>query len=338
MSTNININPHFIRQMKKILVTGARGYIGQLLMEKISKGIPQTNVSLVGIDIIPNNTKAESGDLPNAIYLQKDIRDQELIALIEEFEIDTVIHLASIVRAPKNEEERQLFYDVEVNGLKNILDACVKQGVKRFIYTSSGAAYGYYEDHPSWITENTPLRGNESFTYAHHKKIGEQILAEYREKYPQLEQTIFRVSTILGTSTHNQITAFFEMPIITEISESDSRFVFIWDEDVVNCLYQAIFSEQTGIFNLTGDGALSLQQIATIAAKKRVVISAKLMRNVLKGLNFIGVRKFSPEQMPFLRFRPVLDNKKLKEEFGYIPAKSSEEVFNYFWNNRNGNV
>jgi UDP-glucose 4-epimerase len=48
---------------------------------------------------------------------------------------------------------------------------------------------------------------------------------------------------------------------------------------------------------------------------------------VLKALH---LTQYGPEQLNFLRYRPVLANRRLKEEFGYVPRKTSVEVFE-FW-------
>lgn len=52
------------------------------------------------------------------------------------------------------------------------------------------------------------------------------------------------------------------------IKGSDSRFVFIWDEDVCGAILHAIFSDKEGIFNVAGDGALSIYEIASILKRK----------------------------------------------------------------------
>ncbi len=101
-------------------------------------------------------------------------------------------------------------YSVDVIGTKNILKACVTSGVKRIVISSSGAAYGYYPDNPDWLVETNEIRGNEQFAYSYHKRLVEEMLSDYRELHPELEQTIFRIGTILGETVNNQITNLFE--------------------------------------------------------------------------------------------------------------------------------
>jgi UDP-glucose 4-epimerase len=57
---------------------------------------------------------------------------------------------------------------------------------------------------------------------------------------------------------------------------------------------------------------------------------AGLMRAVLAVLHPLGVSRYGPEQVDFLRYRPVLDNRRLKEVFGYVPRLTSAEVFELY--------
>jgi UDP-glucose 4-epimerase len=51
---------------------------------------------------------------------------------------------------------------------------------------------------------------------------------------------------------------------------------------------------------------------------------------VLAILHPLGLAQYGPEQVDFLRYRPVLSNRRLKEEFGYRPQKTSAEVFDFY--------
>jgi UDP-glucose 4-epimerase len=219
---------------------------------------------------------------------------------------------------------------VDVLGTRNVLEACVAAGVRRIIVTSSGAAYGYHADNPAWLTEDDPVRGNEEFAYSHHKRLVEEMLADYRRTRPALEQVVFRVGTILGETTRNQITALFERPRLIAIRGSASPFVFIWDRDVAGAIEHAIFDGPPGVYNVAGDGALSIQEIATRLGKRCLSLPPGLLHAVLAVLHPLRLSRYGPEQVNFLRYRPVLDNRRLKEVFGYVPKLTSAEVFELF--------
>ncbi|MDP1734791.1 MAG: SDR family oxidoreductase [Sulfuritalea sp.] len=308
-----------------ILVTGSSGYLGSQVVEVLAD---RGNFSVVALDL-----REAAQRLPNVIYETADIRAPEVDAIVGRHRPQVVVHLASIV-TPGKKSNRDFEYSVDVEGTRNLLDACVRHAVRRVIVSSSGAAYGYHADNPDWLTETDPARGNQSFAYSWHKRLVEEMLADYRKQQPQLEQIIFRIGTILGASVHNQITDLFEKPRLIAIRGSDSPFVFIHDQDVVGAIVQGVGSKVTGTFNVAGDGKLDIFEIAQRLGKRCVVFPAGVLQAALWLLKKLGLTQYGPEQIDFLRYRPVLDNRRLKEEFGYVPKLTSAEVFELWRNSR----
>ena len=310
-----------------VLITGAAGYLGSLLISRLSSTTNNSEpIRIIATDIHDQHHLYE--ELP-VEFIQLDIRSEQVHEVMAKYKIDTIVHLASIV-TPGKKSNRELEYSVDVLGTENILKACVNTGVKRIIVSSSGAAYGYYPDNPEWITEHNLIRGNEEFAYSYHKRLVEQLLANYRQTHPELEQVIFRIGTILGKTVNNQITALFEKKALIGISQSDSPFVFIWDEDVVSCLEQAVIGNVTGIFNVAGDGKLTIDELAHILQKPVIRIPASIVKTALFILKRLSLTQYGEEQVNFLRYRPVLDNTKLKTIFGFTPTYTSREVFEYY--------
>ena len=312
---------------KKIMVTGSSGYLGSQTVAALAR-CPERVV--IALDV-----RAPATHLPGVLYEQADIRAPQVDAIVARHAPEVIVHLASIVTPGKN-SNRAFEYDVDVNGTANLLQACAKHGVKRIIVSSSGAAYGYYADHPEWLTEADPVRGNEVFAYACHKRLVEEMLARYRQDHPQLEQIVFRIGTILGPTVRNQITDLFEKPRILAIAGSDSPFVFIHDQDVVGAILHGIDSRTTGIFNVAGDGKLSIFEIAQRLGKPCRVLPAGVLQLALWLLKRLHLTQYGPEQLDFLRYRPVLLNARLKEEFGYVPKLSSAQVFELYRASRQG--
>lgn len=306
--------------MKKILITGASGYIGSQLIAKLSK----ENITIIGTDIVEKEQLFD-----NYSFVKGDLRSDDVKNLILHERPNVIVHLAAIV-SPSKSMTRDFIYDVEVNGTKKILEACVEAKVDKIIVTSSGAAYGYYADNAEWLKEEDKIRGNEEFPYAWHKRVIEEMLADYRIKHPDLQQMIFRVSTILGDHTKNDITNLFEKKSMLGLKGYDTPFVIIWDQDLLNILMKATLEDVTGIYNVAGDGVLTLKEISNIIGKKYVEIAPGIIKFALTLAKPLKLSRYGPEQVKFLQYRPVLDNHKLKTEFGYIPQKSSREAFLHY--------
>lgn len=302
-----------------ILITGSEGYIGQRLARRLSNAH-----EVVGVDL----QRRSDQHYP---YYEMDIRDPALQHVIARHAITHVVHLASVVQAS---DDPQRDYDIDVNGTRNVLLACQDNNVRHITVTSSGAAYGYHADNPAWLSETDALRGNDHFAYSRHKRLVEEMLAEYRQTHPDLKQLILRPGTVLGATTKNQITNLFDQPRLLAIKGSSSPFVFIWDEDVVSIIREGVTLSKTGQFNLAGDGVMSISEIAAALNKPLLQFPAWLLRAALHVGHTLKLTQYSAEQLDFLRYRPVLDNKALKCEFGYTPQKTSREVFDYYRSHR----
>jgi UDP-glucose 4-epimerase len=310
---------------RSVLITGSGGYIGRQLVAALAadrRGLTT---------IVASDLKAPPVEerLAGIDYLAADICSPELARSFETYQVDVVVHLAAVV-TPGRKSNRELEYQVDVMGTENVLKACVAAGVKKIIYTSSGAAYGYHADNPAWLEEHHPLRGNDAFAYARHKRLVEEMLARYRETHPALAQLIFRPGFILGATTRNQITNLLAQKRIIGLKGADSPFVIIWDQDVVGAILKGIFDGGTGIYNLAGDGILTLREMARLIGKPYIALPVGLVKAALWAGKRLGLTQYGPEQVGFLRYRPVLSNRRLKSDFGYIPRKTSREVFDAY--------
>lgn len=309
----------------RVLVTGAGGYLGRQLVERLA-ALPAGERPT---QILAHDLRLPAVQLGGVDYLACDIRSPEVAQAIADHAINVVVHLAAIMPSGKA-QTRDFEYDVDVNGTRLLLEACVHSGVQRIVVSSSGAAYGYHADNAPWLTEDMPVRGNVVFAYSHHKRLVEELLARYRQDHPQLAQVVLRIGTILGATVHNQITDMFEKPRLLAIQGSDSPFVFIWDQDVVGIIERALCEGPAGIYNVAGDGALTIDEIARVLDKKIRRLPSWLLHSALSILKPLGLTQYGPEQLDFLRYRPVLLNTRLKTVFGYTPTYTSAQVLELY--------
>jgi len=160
--------------LKKILITGAAGQIGSELAVSLRERYGNENVVL-GV-----HRRELPEDLKEGPWEKIDVTDRkEIDKIIEEYEIDTVYHLAAILSA-KGEKNPQLAFKVNIIGTYNILEAGVKYNLEKIIIPSSIAVFG-----PETPKENTP---NETILrpttmYGITKVTGELLGNYYFKKY-----------------------------------------------------------------------------------------------------------------------------------------------------------
>ncbi len=314
---------------RSVAVLGAGGYLGRQVIAALAAD-PRSLEKIVALDV-RETPPADQHD--GVDYVIADVRSPDLGDLFRKYGIETVIHLASIV-TPGKDSDREFEYSVDVLGTRNVVESGLAAGVSHLIVTSSGAAYGYHPDNPEWIDEADALRGNPEFAYSDHKRQVEEMLAAYRTKNPELRQLILRPGTILGATTQNQITALFDKKRVIGLRGSDTPFVIIWDQDVVGVILKGLFTRAGGVYNLAGDGTLTMREMAALAGKRFAALPPGLVKAALWVLKKLGLTQYGPEQIIFLQYRPVLGNRRLKEEFGYVPRKTTRQTFEFFLESR----
>ncbi|MCG6139906.1 SDR family oxidoreductase [Leptospira mtsangambouensis] len=306
----------------RVLITGGAGYIGTTLIKHITKHFPDWKI--LTTDIRPLQGLEP---IPHLEFQTLDISQrEEVIKLIQTWKPDSIVHLASILNPPPGMSEA-IQHKIDVEGTKNVLDGAILSQTKQVIITSSGAAYGYHKENKDWIEETDPIRGHSAFAYSRHKREIEEILSEYRIQHPGLKQLILRPGTILGATVNNLITDMFRKPFVMGVWGHLSPFVFIWDEDVIQIITKGILEKKEGAFNLAGDGAMTLKEISSMIGKTYVPIPAFFLQAALFVLRLLRLTQYGPDQIDFLRYRPVLSNKQLKTVFGYTPKFTSKETF-----------
>ena len=134
------------REMNKILVTGACGQIGSELTMALRKRYGNENVVATGRKTKPSPELRDSG--PFAFI---DVTKPETVeAVVDKYDIDTIYHMAAILSAT-GEQNPQLAWDVNINGLYNILEIGREREMVRLFCPSSIAAFG-----PETPQDNTP--------------------------------------------------------------------------------------------------------------------------------------------------------------------------------------
>ncbi len=255
----------------KILVLGGCGYIGSILVQRLTKN-KKNKIIVYDIQWFGNYLK-ESNNLK---IIKGDIRNiPEKIFR----EVDTVIHLANIANDPGVELNHNLSWEVNVLSTLDIINKSIKNGVKKFIFSSSGSVYGIKKEKN--VTEKLSLVPIS--TYNKTKMIAERVLLSFKNK---IKIFSIRPATVCGFSPRMRL----------DVSVNNLTFQAIKKKEIVVfggkqirpnihivdlCrIFEHIISKESispGIYN-AGFENLSILQIAKKIAKKTKT-KIKILRN-----------------------------------------------------------
>jgi UDP-glucose 4-epimerase len=304
--------------MKNILITGSSGYLGSCLVDALSK---ETTVgSIVGVDIAPPTRRPNKFD-----FYQKDIRSADMGDLLTTHRIDTVMHLAFVVKPIHDIKQ---MHDIDYNGTRNILEHARRSGVAHVIVTSSTLAYGAHADNPDTIREDDPLRGNRSYPYGYHKAQVDTMIQQFADSADGMTITTLRPCTVFGPHVDNYVSRMLFRPLTVGIMGRNPRIQMIHEDDFVDACLLAVDRKQGGAFNIVGEGTVTTDELAQIAGTRVVKLPAWLLHPVLEilwRLRAPGV-EVNHGYLDYAAYPFVASLDKAREELGFTPRYTTRQT------------
>ena len=180
------------KEMEKILITGAVGQIGSELTLALREKYGAENVIATGRKTAPSDELLNSGPFEFINIAQKETIEE----VVKKYNIDTIYNMAAILSAT-GEEKPGLCWDVNINGMYNILELAIKYDMTRVFIPSSIAAFG-----PETPRENTPQETilKPKTMYGVTKVAGE-LLCDYYFKRFNLDVRGVRYPGIISSET-----------------------------------------------------------------------------------------------------------------------------------------
>lgn len=252
----------------KCLVTGGAGFIGSHLVDLLLEQGHQVTV----LDNLSGGRKLNMRsffDHPNFDFHELDIRETN--ALDVHFQgIDWVFHLAALADIVPSIECPKEYYETNVTGTFNVLQAAKKNDVKKFIYAASSSCYGLASQFPT--PESAPALPQ--YPYALTKYLGEQLAVHWHHVY-NLPMISLRLFNVYGprsrtSGTYGAVFGVFLAQKIhnkpfTVVGDGTQTRDFTFVSDVAQAFYHAAVSDVNfGIFNVGSGGHYSVNHLVNL--------------------------------------------------------------------------
>jgi len=293
-------------------VTGGTGFVGRYLIKSlIEKNHNVTifdnlsNSSEMNIKSLLDKVKFVKGDITNYDDISNSIIGSEV-----------VIHLASKINVQESFANPNLTKRVNVDGTKNLLEACKENQITKIIVASSAAVYGDCNDSKTYLSENSNT--NPTSPYGETKLEMEQTVKSFSEQH-DINTAILRFFNIYGVGQTPEyagvITKFLQ-----KIQENKPLEIygdglqtrdFVSIQDVVDSIYDTITNiegKRGNIYNIASGKSISINDLA----KLMVSISEKDL-NILHSTPKKGDIRFSQADISLvekdLGYQPKIDLK-----------------------------
>ncbi len=308
----------------KILVTGAAGFIGSNLAEKLVK----RGDEVVGFDNFndyydPTKKRANEVRLnqyPNFRMVEADIRDREcVLKLFEAEQFDAVAHLAALAGVRNAIKYPELYIQVDYNGTQNLMDGARLNDVGNFVFASTSSVYGDTKQIPFVETDpcDRPLQ-----PYAAAKRAAEILGFTYHHLYG-MNFTATRFFTVYGPNGRPDMMAYLVADSITKGREIP--------------LYEGgqMWRDWTYIEDITDGVVLALDKPLGYEIINLGRGEPTLLKDFVEMLERLAGEKGNFVEMPKISADVVntySDTTKANELLNYHPSVSVEEGVTAFWN------
>mgnify|MGYP000881511241 CR=1 FL=1 len=296
----------------KILVTGAAGFIGSNLVDRL---LAEGNIVL-GVDNLSTGRReflADADKNSNFRFFERDLLDEKALHGILSEEVDTVVHLAA--NADVRDGLKHPRKDLEQNTIVtwNVLEAMRRVNVRKIAFSSTGSVYGEAQKIPT--PEDCPFPVQTSL-YGASKLAGESLISAYAEGY-DLQASIFRFVSILGERyTHGHVIDFVrslyrDTSKLRVLGDGSQRKSYLYVGDCVNAMLTIMrhkTKNKVEVFNLGTDEYVNVNQSIDVICEELKVEPKRMYTGGDRG--WIG-------DNPFI----FLDCSKLRK-IGWKPTRS----------------
>jgi nucleoside-diphosphate-sugar epimerase len=315
----------------RALITGGTGFLGGFLLRRMLT--ERCSPRVLARPGKRADALAESG----VDVCRGDLADPKGVASAVA-SIDTVFHCGAQV-APDHSWQR--FVDGNVRGTQLVLEASVRAGVKRFVYTSSLGVYGVPAKDTS-ISEQAPLDARPELRghYSHSKILAERSVLAFQE-CEQMPITVFRPGCLYGPGRRPPagLLAFQKGSVCWVLGRRDTFLPLSYVENVVDALLLAARSESAGfrIYNLVDDSSLTQERYVDVKSElisQRTIflpswplrMSAAVLEPLARVVPVAGMERFSRHALTRALYGARYETRRVREELGWAPRVGLREA------------
>jgi nucleoside-diphosphate-sugar epimerase len=280
----------------------------------------------------------EEAGLRKTVYRQADVLDADTVAEVIAG-ADVVVHLAFVIMGDLEETT-----SINLQGSRNVFGAALDAGVKRLVYASSVAAYGFHDDNPELLTEDTPARGTDRHYYSAQKAELEAELWKLLDG-TRTQAYVFRPCIVAGPDALTllesipyirlsermpdaMLRALEFMPALKPvIPDPGVPFQLVHHDDVATAMRAAVLGRgEPGVFNLAAPGTMTMSDLAKALGWYSLPVpdlAVGAAAELVARLPFVPAEA---QWIESLRHPVLMDTARARKQLGWRPRHDAAET------------
>lgn len=306
--------------MQTILITGSSGFFGGILKRRLLA----SGYRCVGVDLVP-----AADEHPNLVSIRGDLRDASLIdEIFDNYPIHAVQHCAAMLAHGLKVNEHDVWTS-SVDATRNLVEACARRGVQRFVFTSTNCLWASNLGHE--ISEDETPAPVE--VYGRAKLAAEQIIQDYSDR---LHAVIIRCPTIIDVGRLGLLAILFEFiddgKMVWLVGKGGNRYQFIYADDLAAACTLAMAHGRSDLFHIGSDRVATLREVfeAVIRAADSKSVVHSLPRRpaiaAMKLAHFLRISPLGPYHYKMIAEDFLFDTRKIKRELNWQPTLTNAEM------------
>jgi UDP-glucose 4-epimerase len=314
-----------------VVVTGPTGEIGRAVVGALERSTEVGRV--LGMARRPFDPVAHGWK--KVSYRRGDVLSPTAVAELVR-DADVVVHLAFLIMGNALETRA-----VNMEGSRNVFRAARSAGVKRLVYASSVAAYGFHGDNPQPLTEEVPARGTTSHYYSAQKAEVEAMLHEVLDG-GSTAAYVLRPCIVGGPDApllidslpYTQISGRLPAPVLRLLDgvpilkpvlpDPGVPFQLVHHDDVASAMRAAVLGRGTpGIYNLAGPGELTVKDLARELGWYSIPVPELAVDVVAEMVGRLGFLPAQAQWVAAFREPMIMDISKARRELRWRPKHDS---------------
>jgi UDP-glucose 4-epimerase len=314
-----------------VAITGPTGEIGRAVVAALERSRNVDHV--LGMARRPFDP-SEHG-WRKVTYRRGDVLDRQAVAGLVK-DADVVVHLAFIIMGGSQETR-----GVNLEGSRNVFEATVAAGVKRLVYASSVAAYGFHSDNPQPLTEDVTARGSPDHYYSAQKAEVETLLGEVLEG-SSTDAYVLRPCIVGGPHAHLLIDSLPYMQLSQRLPQPARQllgsvptlkpvlpdpgvaFQLVHHDDVAGAMRAAVLGRGApGAYNLAGGGQLTISELAEELSWYSIPVPHLAVDAVAELIGRLGFLPAEAQWVSAFREPVIMSTAKARRELGWRPKHNA---------------